>query len=426
VGPNYLRGIVLFEQRQYEGAEIAFRQAVVDEPEFAMAYAMLASTQNNLHKYKAARYWIDKALALDPDNSYSYYILGHVCWGEKLFEDAEKAAQQALQIYPEYVECYAFLGALCIAREQWWRAKEWSEKGLSIQPEHVGCLEVLIEALFGLRLYKPAEAVIQTLLRINPELAEAHRRKSWIDYRKGRSELAIEALRYVASQEPETGDRVQRFRKLARPSGRKWARPLESIPRLAFLAPLLQFVLIVSPTITYLVIALKWPDWKLGKYLSAAWASATLALAGWAAILYPMLYNFALKRPRNPKFVKPRTFLDRLREWMRLGGGVLTLIYIFLFVTLAPFFSPRGGSPILIYLSLFTTYRVIENYLVHVGYRRAPTSGLLLRYLRGLRTASMAAILTSSLMTAIIMGAIWGWNDHPKPEPVASPTAEMH
>jgi tetratricopeptide (TPR) repeat protein len=405
---------MLFDLRRFAEAEVEFGRAIADEPEFGLAYAMLAATHCRLGKFHAAREAIKRALLLDPQNSYCHYILAHISLGKGNLDAAKLAIQEALRLDPVCPRYFACRASIALAQEKLWEAKESAEEGLGIEPENVECLEHLIQALFALGLFDAAEKVVQDLLRIDPELAEAHRRKGWLDFRKGKMSHAIEALRFGASREPEYGDGMVLFEKVASPTKRRLLSPLNWIARVLHLPLLVQFVAMLAPTIAYTLLVFRWGetpfsaflpgDFSLGSILVMGWAALTIGVFGLAYIQSAILFDAALSRPKQ---LGTATAYRRFEFWVLFGLGVVLVAWIFLFLVATPFLMPRIAGAVLVCLSALLGYRALRSYLVQMGNRLSPESGWLRKYLLGIGKFDIRVLLVCSVIAGVVSVLIW-------------------
>ncbi len=409
---HYERGLLLFDLRRFPEAETEFALAVYEEPEFALAWAMLAAAQNNQRLFQKARISVETALGLDPNLAYSYYLLSHVQLGEGRVDQAELALEDAQRIDPHNPEYFAFRARICLAREESWQAADWAKKGLANDPEHVSCLESLIESLFELELFDEAEKIVRNLLAVAPERGEVHRRKGLLDFRKGRMEAALEAFRYSASQNPLSGDSLRTTEWFARPSDGRIAKFLKSTPHVLHLSTAVQFGLMLLPAICYLSVLTFSPNWKLAWILSAAWASISIAAFGVAFVcpiflelLYciPSRHTFLGDSPDGSRMSLPH----QMYTWIMVVLGVICILYMYFFLVLSPFLIRYVGAGTMIGLTAILGYRATKDQLVRAAYTSPPKSGLLLRYLQNISFANLRIISVCSILAGMICTVFW-------------------
>ena len=110
LGRNYFEQFTL---EGYQQAKAAQQQAIALDPNYAMAYAALATTQVNLSYnesntdaqvvgYAQAQAWAEKAIALEPQLSHGYRARSKVCEALRDMSCELSAAQQAIALEPSF------------------------------------------------------------------------------------------------------------------------------------------------------------------------------------------------------------------------------------------------------------------------------------------------------------------------------------
>jgi tetratricopeptide (TPR) repeat protein len=111
----YLRGLAFFELRHQDDNESAialFRQALEEDPKFALGYAGLANAYiERIARYEGEAFWLDsaidlcqKAIALDPKQVRGYTVLARAFDWKELNDQAREATRKALELAPNDVE----------------------------------------------------------------------------------------------------------------------------------------------------------------------------------------------------------------------------------------------------------------------------------------------------------------------------------
>jgi tetratricopeptide (TPR) repeat protein len=126
--------------QDFEGAEEKYLQILKTNTKNPAVLTDLASIQVNLNHVPDAEKNIKAALALDPDNDYTLFVLGRLRLAQGKFDEALEALSRAAQINPEDAEIQNNLGVAL------------SEKGLRV----------------------PAEAALRKAVQIDPGCADAH------------------------------------------------------------------------------------------------------------------------------------------------------------------------------------------------------------------------------------------------------------
>jgi tetratricopeptide (TPR) repeat protein len=126
--------------QDYAGAEEKYLQILKSDTKNPAVLTDLALIQVNLNHTDAAEKNIRAALAIEPDNDYSLFVLGRLWLAQGKYDAALDALSRAAQINPEDAEIQNNLGVAL------------SEKGLRV----------------------PAEAALRKAVQIDPGCADAH------------------------------------------------------------------------------------------------------------------------------------------------------------------------------------------------------------------------------------------------------------
>lgn len=93
-------GIAYEGERDYGGAEHAFKRAVKADKTYASAYNNVGTVEYGRKKYSHAIEWYQKTLALRPDMAAVYYNLGCAYFDSKKYPEAMDAFSHAIQLDP--------------------------------------------------------------------------------------------------------------------------------------------------------------------------------------------------------------------------------------------------------------------------------------------------------------------------------------
>ncbi len=125
-------------------AEAAFNQAIEEDPGYARAYGSLAYIYARYDYHdrhlapdkgrQLARAAIDKALALDPNDSYAHLARAILATSTQQFTAAEKALQQVLQQSPGHPSALYLYSELRLAQNQFDAAQRYAELALEADP----------------------------------------------------------------------------------------------------------------------------------------------------------------------------------------------------------------------------------------------------------------------------------------------------
>jgi tetratricopeptide (TPR) repeat protein len=195
MGVHFQRARLLFEQSRPGQAENELRIELIEEPDNALALALLGLCLAELRRPDEALHAAHRAVHLAPDLAFAHYALADVLHDREELKDARAAAAEALRLDPETPDYYALLAGVEFKQGRWLEALDASERGLAVDAEHVGCLNLRALALMQLRRYPEASEAIEIALRRDPNNAVTHANRGWAFLRHGKAEAALESFR---------------------------------------------------------------------------------------------------------------------------------------------------------------------------------------------------------------------------------------
>jgi tetratricopeptide (TPR) repeat protein len=129
-----------YANRQLDKAEEKYVQVLQQDKTNVATLANLAAIQVDQGHFEAAEPNIKQAIALAPDDAYSFFVLGRLRFGQKKYDEAIDAFNRAAKLDPQDAQVQNFLGLVL------------SEKGMR----------------------GPAEAALRRAILIDPSCADAH------------------------------------------------------------------------------------------------------------------------------------------------------------------------------------------------------------------------------------------------------------
>jgi len=179
----------------------AARQALSNEPDDALAHALLALALAHLEQGKDAVDAGRRAVALAPELSFAHYALGWALLERAELNAAERSAQEALRLEPDS-HGYALLAQIYVRRKRWAEAIKAAEQGLQIEPEHPGCANLRALSLGALGRTDVAAALVNDVLALDPDDAFGLTNRGWLMLRQSRPQEALESFREALRLDP--------------------------------------------------------------------------------------------------------------------------------------------------------------------------------------------------------------------------------
>ena len=163
-----------FSLKQMQDAEMYWRRAIQEKPDFASAYNNLSALLKELKRLPEAEAACRQALAISPGYADAHNSLGSLLYDLKRLPEAEAACRQALAINPNYTDAHYNLGVVLHEMKRLKEAEASYWRVLAIQPDQIRALNNLGVLLSELdRLHEAAE-VCEHALILSPNYSHAH------------------------------------------------------------------------------------------------------------------------------------------------------------------------------------------------------------------------------------------------------------
>jgi len=203
--PHLQRAQLLFQQRRYDMAGDACREALLQSPQDGFAHSLLALCLLHQNKFDDATTEANLAIHNAPDLAFAHYALGAIYQERNYFAKAETAAREAVRIEPWDADYWALLAQTFISRQRWRDALDAADRGLEANPEHTPCGNLRAVALVQLGDKDAAARTIKDSLARNPHNALTHANQGWTFLHQGNPKQALvhfgEALRLDPNNE---------------------------------------------------------------------------------------------------------------------------------------------------------------------------------------------------------------------------------
>jgi adenylate cyclase len=142
---HYLRGRKYFyamTKRAFHHAVKMYRQAIAEDPSYALAYAGIADAHSFLYMYGdstpanagKAQEASQRAVELDPDSAEAHASRGIALSISKRYEEAEEQFEKAIDLNPKLFEAYYFYARDCYAQGKFEKAAELFASASKVNP----------------------------------------------------------------------------------------------------------------------------------------------------------------------------------------------------------------------------------------------------------------------------------------------------
>ncbi|MDO9453797.1 MAG: tetratricopeptide repeat protein [Stagnimonas sp.] len=152
-----------------------YRQALAEDPQFALAAAAIGRVQMRIYYYGAhdkaqmadARSAAEQALRLDPDLAEAHLALGlYHYWGRKDYGAARAALETAHKLQPSNANVRGYLGVIARRQGRWDEAVEQFRQAVGLDPQSTGWWEQLAIVYRELNRWPENEAAVGRLMAL--------------------------------------------------------------------------------------------------------------------------------------------------------------------------------------------------------------------------------------------------------------------
>ncbi|MBA4016316.1 MAG: hypothetical protein C0483_03930 [Pirellula sp.] len=192
----------LMEWERYEPAAASLLSALAEEPNDAIAHAMLAACHLKSRRLCSALEEVRTSLGLAPDFAYAHYVHSLILSRRGETDEAIAAVREAIRIEPHSADYLFFHAALL---HDCGRLRESLQVVLAarrVDPRHVESANLHVLLLAARGKIDEAEAAIDAILSINPEFAWTHRNLAFISAQRGDFAQAVSSYREALRLKP--------------------------------------------------------------------------------------------------------------------------------------------------------------------------------------------------------------------------------
>jgi len=172
--PQPRRIQVLLRQLRPNLAEAEARRQLAQFPESSQVQALLGLSLIRQNKPAESQPPAERAVALDAQNDFAFYILSLACLQSGQLEPAALHIATTLQLQPTVPDYHFVQGSIAFAEGRVEAALTAADQGLLLHPQHVQCLNLRARALSRLNGGADWQPEYQQALREAPLFAPTH------------------------------------------------------------------------------------------------------------------------------------------------------------------------------------------------------------------------------------------------------------
>jgi Flp pilus assembly protein TadD/peroxiredoxin len=192
---NYFTDALVFAQHGYaKAAEVAFKRAIVQNPESADAYYDLGTLYMQAERWDLAEQALRKAVQLKPDDPMGFNNLGVIAVRQGKLQEAEQELMQALRVDPGNTLAIGNLADLYRTEHRLQDAKQLLQPALKRAPDSPELNYRLAMVFAGLGRNDQAQEYLERTVRLQPDNPEALDNLGVVYVLSGQLERAVETF----------------------------------------------------------------------------------------------------------------------------------------------------------------------------------------------------------------------------------------
>jgi len=198
----YIEGKILAEQGEFDKSIEVLEKAVSLDPEFALAYWLIADCYNYKGMVDQFEKYLDRAFFyINRVSDREYYLLQG--YASVTIEGSIENYEKLLDLYPDDVDGNSLLAALYRNIEEWDLALERFKKLAEIVSDEELAYENIAHILMAQGKYGQARKILETRLKTLPESAVFHKQIGTSYFFEGKYDLALQEVKRALQSEPD-------------------------------------------------------------------------------------------------------------------------------------------------------------------------------------------------------------------------------
>lgn len=203
---EYREGVAAQQRGDIEAAAVAFRKALVLDPEYFNALQMLGILEAQRGRLDAAEPLLARARALRPDDPSVYNNHANVLCALRRYDEARAGFERAIALNPAYSDAHSNLGKALYDQGRALEALASFDRALALRPETI---EVIFQrGLVLVKLNRAAEAMtaFDRVLALRPGHADAHFNRGSLLRNLGRLDEALVGFERAIAAHPDSAE----------------------------------------------------------------------------------------------------------------------------------------------------------------------------------------------------------------------------
>jgi tetratricopeptide (TPR) repeat protein len=198
----YIEGKIFAEQGEFQKSIEVLEKAISFDPEFALAYWLIADCYNYQGMVDQSDKYLDRAFFyINRVSDREYYLLQG--YASVTIEGSIENYEKLLDLYPDDVDGNSLLAALYRNIEEWDLALERFKNLAEIVSDNELAYENIAHILMAQGKYSQARKILGTRLKTLPESAIFHKQIGTSYFFEGKYDLALQEVKRALQLEPD-------------------------------------------------------------------------------------------------------------------------------------------------------------------------------------------------------------------------------
>jgi tetratricopeptide (TPR) repeat protein len=217
MSPQILRGLKLKDIGRFADAELAFKEALAQEPNDAFALHQLAACQfHQTGRQREALATVDAAIAAEPNSTDHHILRSFILSQLRRPKEGLEAARMAVGLDPNHSGAFTAMAQAHLHLENWADAESAARKALNLDADNSGAANQLAQALRLQNKLAENASHLAGMLARDPADPHTHSNAGWAALQRGERRQAEvhfrEALRLSPGFEPAREGLLSSFR----------------------------------------------------------------------------------------------------------------------------------------------------------------------------------------------------------------------
>jgi tetratricopeptide (TPR) repeat protein/S1-C subfamily serine protease len=185
------RGLLYYDQQEYELALADYNKAIELNPNHANAYNNRGGVYQDQQKYELALADYSKAIELNRNDAMAYYNRGVVYYDQQKYELALADYNKAIELNPNDASAYTNRGNLYYDQQKYELALADYNKAIKLNRNHANAYYNRGNLYFNQQKYELALADFTKAIKLNPNDAKAYNNRGLLYFAQQKYELAL-------------------------------------------------------------------------------------------------------------------------------------------------------------------------------------------------------------------------------------------